>query len=107
WSPTNKTTTPSEVVTLNIPNTSSTQTVQFRFRDANSGWWALSQLQLTGVVGTACRADFNNSGQRDVADIFAFLSAWFANAPGSDFNNSGQRDVADIFSFLSAWFAGC
>ena len=55
----------------------------------------------------ACRADFNNSGTRDVADIFAFLSAWFANAPGSDFDNSGTRDVADIFAFLSAWFAGC
>ncbi|MBY0260853.1 MAG: hypothetical protein K2Q20_00815, partial [Phycisphaerales bacterium] len=54
-----------------------------------------------------CAADFNNSGTRDVADIFAFLSAWFANGPGSDFNNSGTRDVADIFSFLSAWFAGC
>ncbi|MBY0263015.1 MAG: hypothetical protein K2Q20_11770, partial [Phycisphaerales bacterium] len=55
----------------------------------------------------SCPADFNNSGVRDVADIFAFLSAWFAGGPGSDFNNSGVRDVADIFSFLSAWFAGC
>ena len=54
-----------------------------------------------------CAADFDNSGARDVADIFAFLSAWFASGPGSDFNNSGTRDVADIFSFLSAWFAGC
>ena len=54
-----------------------------------------------------CPADFDGSGVRDVADIFAFLSAWFANAPGSDFNSSGTRDVADIFAFLSAWFAGC
>jgi len=55
----------------------------------------------------ACPADFDNSGTRDVSDIFAFLSAWFANGPGSDFDNSGTRDVSDIFAFLSAWFAGC
>ncbi|MBY0260867.1 MAG: hypothetical protein K2Q20_00885 [Phycisphaerales bacterium] len=54
-----------------------------------------------------CQADFDLSGTRDVADIFAFLSAWFANAPGADFDASGTRDVADIFAFLSAWFAGC
>jgi len=55
----------------------------------------------------ACRADFDNSGTRDVTDIFAFLSAWFASAPGSDFNGDTVRDVSDIFAFLSAWFAGC
>ena len=54
-----------------------------------------------------CVADFNQDGTRDVADIFAFLSAWFASAPSADFDNSGTRDVADIFAFLSAWFAGC
>lgn len=54
-----------------------------------------------------CAADFDASGTRDVADIFAFLSAWFASGPGADFDNSGVRDVADIFSFLSTWFAGC
>ena len=59
------------------------------------------------VQACTCPADFDGSGVRDVADIFAFLSAWFANAPSSDFNSSGTRDVADIFAFLSAWFAGC
>ncbi len=58
-------------------------------------------------IPRTCPADFNNSGTRDVTDIFAFLTAWFANAPGSDFNNSGVRDVTDIFAFLTAWFAGC
>ncbi|MBY0262250.1 MAG: lamin tail domain-containing protein, partial [Phycisphaerales bacterium] len=60
-----------------------------------------------GPACIPCRADFDNSGTRDVADIFAFLSAWFAGTPNADFNNSGVRDVADIFAFLSAWFAGC
>jgi len=54
-----------------------------------------------------CKADFNQNGSVNVADIFAFLSAWFAADPRSDFNASGVRDVADIFAFLSAWFAGC
>jgi len=57
--------------------------------------------------GNTCPVDFDCSGIRDVADIFAFLSAWFAADPRSDFNASGVRDVADIFAFLSAWFAGC
>ncbi|MBY0261928.1 MAG: immunoglobulin domain-containing protein, partial [Phycisphaerales bacterium] len=39
--------------------------------------------QTTGVnvmlvVNDGCRADFDSSGSRDVSDIFAFLSAWFA-----------------------------
>ena len=59
------------------------------------------------LLPAVCRADFDNSGTRDVSDIFAFLSAWFANAPNADFDNSGTRDVSDIFAFLSAWFAGC
>lgn len=58
-------------------------------------------------VTPCCRADFNNSGTRDVQDIFAFLAAWFGNAPGSDFNGVNGRDVQDIFDYLAAWFAGC
>jgi len=58
-------------------------------------------------VPPPCPADFDSSGVRDVSDIFAFLSAWFAGGPGSDFDTSGTRDVSDIFAFLSAWFAGC
>ena len=30
---------------------------------------------------SACRADFNMSGQLEVADIFSFLNAWFAGCP--------------------------
>lgn len=54
-----------------------------------------------------CRADFDRSGELDVADIFAFLSAWFAGGITADFNEDNQRDVTDIFAMLSAWFAGC
>ncbi|MBY0262750.1 MAG: proprotein convertase P-domain-containing protein [Phycisphaerales bacterium] len=63
----------------------------------------------SAIVAGCCYADFNKSGVKDVADIFAYLSAWFANSPFSDVggDGTGTRDVSDIFQFLSAWFAGC
>lgn len=54
-----------------------------------------------------CAADFNGVGGVTVADIFAFLSAWFAGDPAADFNQVDGLTVADIFDFLRAWFAGC
>jgi len=71
------------------------------------------------AVGTQADADYDGTpdacecpcdidgGGRSVSDIFAFLSIWFGNAPGSDFNGDTVRDVSDIFAFLSCWFAGC
>ena len=63
----------------------------------------------SAINAGCCYADFNKSGAKDVADIFAFLSAWFANSPFSDVggDGTGTRDVSDIFQFLSAWFVGC
>src|SRR5262249_22608555 len=54
-----------------------------------------------------CPADFDGNGVVTVADIFAFLSAWFGHVPGSDFDGANGVQVADIFAFLTAWFAGC
>ncbi len=60
----------------------------------------------------ACAADFDGSGGVGVADLFAFLDAWFAQFPGgtpgepnADFDRSGAVTVADLFGFLDAWFA--
>ncbi len=63
----------------------------------------------SAIFAGCCYADFNKSGVKDVADIFAFLSAWFANSPFSDVggDGTGTREVSDIFQFLSAWFVGC
>jgi len=70
-----------------------------------------TSVQTTAAINAAgprlrCACDADNDGARTVADIFAFLSTWFAAGPGSDFDNSGTRDVSDIFAFLSCWFAG-
>jgi hypothetical protein len=54
-----------------------------------------------------CRADFNNSGGLSIQDIFDFLNAWFAGAPGADYNQIDGLTVQDIFDYLNAWFAGC
>ncbi len=54
-----------------------------------------------------CPADFNRDGIASVPDIFAFLSAWFAQSTAADFDGDGQIAVPDIFAFLSAWFRGC
>jgi hypothetical protein len=62
-------------------------------------------IRVRAVV--ACPADFNRDGAIGVPDIFAFLSAWFAQQAASDFDADGAIGVPDIFAFLSAWFAGC
>jgi hypothetical protein len=58
-----------------------------------------------GTGLTPCPADHDGSGIVAVADIFAFLSDWFAG--DADFDGSGATEVGDIFAFLAAWFQGC
>ena len=67
----------------------------------------IGAVLMTPIV-TSCDADFDSNGVRDVSDIFAFLSSWFANDPRADFDASGMPvAVPDIFAFLASWFAGC
>lgn len=66
--------------------------------------------EVSGVadVGPDYVPDWDQSGEANVRDIFAFLSDWFARAGesgGADFDSSGATTVSDIFAFLSAWFA--
>jgi hypothetical protein len=56
---------------------------------------------------TACPADADHNGTLAVADIFAYLNAWFAGEAAADFDGMNGPQVADIFAFLNAWFAGC
>jgi len=58
-------------------------------------------------VFARCSGDFDNNDVVAVPDIFAFLSAWFAQTYTADFNRDGTISVPDIFAFLSAWFAPC
>jgi hypothetical protein len=58
-------------------------------------------------LGPRCRPDFNSDAVLAPADIFAFLTAFFAGDPRTDFDNNGIRQPADIFAFLTLYFAGC
>ena len=79
--------------------------------------WSYFDLDSDGAIDGAdvaivnppapCLADWDASGVREVPDIFAFLSAWFAQDLRADVDGSGALAVPDIFFFLSAWFAGC
>ncbi len=70
----------------------------------NVGWINLDDDEHFVAVG--CAADYNGDGVRDVPDIFAFLTDWFAGVPRA-VNFGGTPGVPAIFAFLSAWFAGC
>lgn len=62
-----------------------------------------------GSVGnptTCCAANFDGAGGVQVADIFAFINAWFAGDAAADFNGGGLA-VTDVFDYLGAWFGGC
>ncbi len=58
-------------------------------------------------VPDVCEADFDGNDEVAVPDIFAFLSAWFAEDAAADFDSMNGLGVPDIFAFLAAWFAGC
>lgn len=54
-----------------------------------------------------CRVDLDNDGLVGVPDVFEFLRRYMNTDPRADWNQSGTVDLADIFAFLSAWFTGC
>lgn len=57
-----------------------------------------------------CACDFDGSGAVNSADFFAFLTAFFTEAPPADFNNDSVINSADFFDFLTCFFTlpdGC
>ncbi len=113
WNPGNKTTTGDETVTIDLNNPPSADTVRVRFNDANSGWWAISDITITGDVGTVpagCPADFNGDGFLDFFDYDDFVSCFEGTgAPGcsADFNQDGFVDFFDYDDFVGAFETGC
>ncbi len=69
---------------------------------------AIDDLSIIAVqCSEPCAADFDGNSAVEVPDIFAFLSAWFAQDPSADLDGVPGIAVPDIFAFLSLWFAGC
>lgn len=75
-------------------------------RDAD-GRTGFDTSDVDFILAGTCRADFNNSLDLSVQDVFDFLAAYFAGDPRADFDDSGQAGVQDLFTFLAAYFAGC
>jgi hypothetical protein len=58
------------------------------------------------VTRPDCRADWDGSGSRDFADLFAYLDDYFANR--GEFDDLGDTPgIGDLLAFLQSWFAGC
>jgi hypothetical protein len=111
WTPGTKPTTTDEIVTVGLGNPSGATTATIRFGDKASGWWAISDISVNGLVGVPvcpCSADFDLSGGTpDATDIDAFFNAWLAGEPNSDVDCSGGTpDATDIDLFFGQWLNG-
>jgi uncharacterized membrane protein len=78
--------------------------------------WSVSATTPCGFTGmslgvatfeTLKPADFNHDGHVQIADVFAFLDAWFAGSASADVNGIGGLTVADVYTFLDLFFLGC
>jgi hypothetical protein len=60
--------------------------------------------QTQWVYLNFCPTDYNCDRSKDILDIFAFLTGWFAADPNADYNGTGGVELPDIFDFLNDWF---
>jgi hypothetical protein len=123
WNPSNKVENIAEAVTVATNNPAGASTIRVRFTDANSGWWAVGNINLAGLVGTppvvcpwaadGCFADFNNDGGIDGDDVIAFFGNWDTSVDCADVDGSDGVDGDDVILFFAAWdisgagFPGC
>ncbi len=104
--PTRKTTNTDEVVTVNLNNSGTASSARIRFIDGSSGWWAISDIVVSGSVGSSgCPGDWNGDCILNSQDFFDFLTDFFNT--DADFNNDNVTNSQDFFDFLVAFFAGC
>jgi len=68
-----------------------------------------ASLTITTSVPSAggCPADIDGDGDADVADFFAFVTAFAAGDMAADLNGDGMIDVSDFFAFVAAFAVGC
>jgi hypothetical protein len=111
WNTSNKTTTGDEALTIALNNPAGASTARLRFSDAESGWWAFSELAVTGEVGTTCRPDFNGDGFLDFFDYDDYVNCFETGTcpPGksADFNGDNFVDFFDYDAFVAGFEAGC
>jgi hypothetical protein len=52
-----------------------------------------------------CAADWDANGSLNSADLYAFLTDFFAG--NADFNRDEETDSRDFFDFVTAFLSGC
>jgi len=64
---------------------------------------------FVAYLGPACRADYDESGSVNTADVIAYLGAWSQRSIFADWNYDGYIDTRDVIGFLGEWVAkpGC
>jgi len=80
------------------------QTYRWYVSSRNSAGIDFSQ---TRSFNTVCPADFNQSGDVTIQDIYDFLAAYFVPLTTADINGDGSVSVQDLLDFLQHYFAGC
>lgn len=63
-------------------------------------------LASTLAPAAVCPADFNNSGQVSVQDLFEFVIAWCARQPAADLDGTETFTDHDIYTFLELYLRG-
>lgn len=110
WNTGNKTTTTDEVVTVSLNNAQGSSTVRLRFSDSNSGWWAISDLQINGQVGfdpcPTCPADYDQDGGVTGSDVEAFFIDFEAGEACADVDLDGGVTGSDVEAFFILFESG-
>ena len=107
WAPSNKLSNPNEQLQVQLHNPAGATGVKLRFTDANSGYWAFSNLSIVGVVGTpSCPADFNHDQVIDFFDYLDFVDAFSTGADNADYNHDQSIDFFDYLDFVNDFSSG-
>lgn len=78
--------------------------VEFRGSLLEGQWFGGRSRLTVSVIPDPVPTDVDRNGVSNVADIFAFLSAWFKEWHLADWDMDQVVTVPDIFAFLSDWF---
>jgi hypothetical protein len=81
-------------------------TLQDRFDDG-CDFTRFTATLTAGMNGEAppCAADWDANGSLNSADLYAFLTDFFAG--NADFNRDEETDSRDFFDFVTAFLSGC
>jgi hypothetical protein len=76
----------------------------FTFRCVASNTCASTYVAPATI--TICAADYDCDGEVTVADLFYYLTGWFANDERAT-RFAGAAGMSALFTYLAEWFRGC